>query len=229
MNNRITLSKAMKLYNGRSMPELILKMSLLSMGVYALMLAFIFLIGLAGGDDSVTVRSEMAGSLMADSFFMISAGLINIIMAQMTYEKHMPGGKFFRTVKGGFDTYKKASTAICISRVAIAAIITAFASLLHISGIVPMKYGIVTTVTVFVLVLVAMCICNFLSMRLSSTVSFFFALIIYFVIGIAAVIILEVTGGTPGIVQLVPAVTTAVLLPVSHNMLMKVYKEKRWN
>ena len=111
MNNRITLSKAMKLYNGRSMPEFILKMSLVSICIYAVIIVYKVLMILLRGDGTEELQSEMADSSLSSSFLLFSAGMISLVMSQLTFEKHMPGGKFFRTVKGGFDTYKKASAA----------------------------------------------------------------------------------------------------------------------
>ena len=60
MNNRITLSKALKLYNGRSMPEFILKMSLVSICMYAVIIVYKVLMILLRGDGTEELQSEMA-------------------------------------------------------------------------------------------------------------------------------------------------------------------------
>ena len=218
----------MKLYNGRSMPEFILKMSLVSICIYAVIIVYKVLMILLRGDGTEELQSEMADSSLSSSFLLFSAGMISLVMSQLTFEKHMPGGKFFRTVKGGFDTYKKASAAICISKVAVVAILADFAMLLHISGIAPMRYGIAAPVTMFIFFTLAMGICNFFYMASdvsdNSLKSTFIALIVFFIAGIAV----AVNEDRLGKVHLIIAAVAAVLLPVSHIMLMKNYEKKRW-
>lgn len=224
----ITMSKALKLYNGRSMGEMMLKTSLFSIGSYAATLLLFVLMGAVSSGGFDAARNDIGESMVSDTILVIDTAIINLILSQLTFEKHMPGGKFFRTVNGGFDTYRKASSAVCISRIVNIAVTAATAGLLHISGIMKLKYGMASVITAIIFLVLAIGICNLISMIFNSTLSAFLSTAVFSVIGITAIIILRENGGRLGAVQLIAAAAAAVLVPVSQIMLMKVYKEKRW-
>ena len=99
-------SQALKLYSGKSIGEMIFFFAGIALvGYLSTILIFLLLIGLDNG--FANARQEICDTLMSNMFLAIDGGIVTSLMSLMTYDKEIPGGKYFRSVKGGFETYKK--------------------------------------------------------------------------------------------------------------------------
>lgn len=226
-HNALTLSQALKLYNGSSLPKLTVQLAG-CMVLYYVGSIFIFtvLIGLDRG--FAAAHEEVCKTLMSNMYFAIVGGITIAVFSLFTYEKLLPGGKFFRTVKGGFDTYKKMRTAFELS--------TSIALCLYsgiicvINAIIPiMEHGTGTCISVAVFLLLGECLTNFINTIKNGLARSVLNLLILFALSLVGVFTAYFNSGTLSIVHVTAAILAIVLMPISHNLMLANYKKYRWD
>lgn len=222
----ITISQALKLYNGSSLPKMTILVGCIMAAIYiAAIIVFTVLIGLESG--FAAVRKEVSEAHMGNMLLLfgsIGAAVISLL----TYEKKLPGGKFFRSVKGGFETYKKMRTALLLSNIfgicLYAGIICA------INAAVPiMEYGTATCVSFVIFLMLGIGFVNLINMLKTELARSLLNVIVFFLFGFAGVFTVWFNDGKLWIIHIIAAVIAAVFIPVTHKLMLNNYRKHRWD
>lgn len=214
----ISLFKAFKLYTGRNFFRNILEATALCTVMY-IIYRWMFS---KDGDLDLFPKGDLT--------MLIPAGLICLIMTMAEYDKKMPGGKFFRTVKGGFDTFVKCRITWVLLLIATVILYSSIAALLHVTGIFPLKYGVSTCISAVIFLILANGITSFSfiiknesARAVISTISFLMTEIV----GVTA--LLAGTDGQLGMIHVITLIAAVILLIVSTKAMLRSYKKNRWN
>ena len=114
--SKLTVSQAMKLYTGTGLAETILGLAAYDLIFYigasvCMTLLVMFGEGISYPEAVRNISETPAG----DCIMVFAPAIINVIILLSQYNKDKPGGKLFRTVKGGFDTFVSYRTGAYIS------------------------------------------------------------------------------------------------------------------
>lgn len=228
-NNKkeLTLSQALQLYNGASFPKLTLQFVGYTVLFYlASMVFFTFIIGLEHG--FAEAQKEISENLLSSIYLGIVGGVSIAILSLLTYEKKLPGGKFFRSVKGGFATYRKMRIASELSIVIGICLYTGVICALN--AVLPiMVYGTATCISAAVFILLGTGVVNLVNMMKNDLARSILNIIVLFAFGLAGVLTVFIGGGQLGIVHIVVAILAVVLIPVSHHLMLASYRKHRWD
>lgn len=221
------MSQAVKIYNGSSLPFLTLQFTCILTVMYVVTIAFFFLMTCAERGFAAA-REELFESFMSNMYLAICGGFGVAVVSVQTFEKKLPGGKFFRSVKGGFDTYKKVRTALLLS--VIIGICLYIGIIGALNAVVPiMNYGAATCVSVAVFLLLGVGIVNLISVIKNDLARTVLSFMQMFVLSVVGVFIVHITKGELGIVHIIAAILGIVLIPVSHKLMLASYRKRRWN
>lgn len=223
----LTLSQALQLYNGASLPKLTLQLVGYMVVFYVASIAFFtFMIGLDKG--FAEAHKQISENLLISIYLGIVGGVSIAILSLLTYEKKLPGGKFFRSVKGGFTTYRKMRTAFQLSIVIgiclYTGIICALNALLPI-----MVHGTAICISVAVFLLLGTGVVNLVNMMKNDLARSILNIIVLFAFGLTGVLTVLVGEGQLGLVHLVTAILAVVLMPISHHLMLASYRRHRWD
>lgn len=224
--SELTISQALKIYTGSGLPSYILQFSLIMAVMYfSSLIVFV----LAGAEKGFAAGYErVCKTPVSGLYFGGIECLTMVVFSFMTFEKNMPGGKFFRSVKGGFDTYKKMKTAQEMSTVISICLFTVI--ICAVNAVIPIiKNCVSTCVSSAVFVLLGMCIVNFMSIIKNNIVRYMIDTLLMAAIVNIGVLTIAISEGKIGIVQITAAVLTALLIPVSHKIMLSSYRKRRWN
>ena len=219
MNNNtpLTCSEALKLYSGKSISKMILFITGIALGLYLFIVLYVLLMN--GLDNGSANSDDMLATIMAivsNIFLALEGGIITTLLSQMTYEKENPGGKLFRSVKGGYDTYIKMRVGNLIT--AIVVIFLFLGIICAINAVFPiLMYGTATCISMLFFLLLNIGICTLLSMIVSD------------IIGLIGIMSVLITSGRLGWIQIAAGAAAIVLIPISFKLMINNYKEKRWN
>ena len=106
----------------------------------ATLLTMVLLPALDGGNIT-TVWSDYNASAITNTFLTMDAGIVLMITGLIHYDKQLPGGKYFRTVNGGFDTYRKMKNASLIARVITLISIMGAGAIIDRLGLFKLAFG----------------------------------------------------------------------------------------
>ncbi|MDE7089282.1 MAG: hypothetical protein K2O54_04105 [Prevotella sp.] len=223
----LTISQALKMYNGSSLPMLTLQFSCIMEALYIASIAFFTL--LIGAENGFAAAREEVSETLMGSMFLAMDGSISVAMISvLTYEKKLPGGKFFRTVKGGFDTYKKMRAALILST--IIGICLYMGIICVLNAVIPiMIYGTATCISVSVFLLLGVGIVNLVNVIKNDLVRTLLNLILLIALSLVGVFTVYSSDGRLGIVHIISAILAIVLIPISHKLMLVSYRKHRWN
>lgn len=226
-NSSLTISQALKVYNGSSLPKMIFMFSCMMTLIYIGTIVFFFLmIGLQ--DGIAAARKAVIESPISSIFLAMYEGIDVVIISVMTYEKKIPGGKFVRSVKGGFETYKKVRTALTITT--IIAICLSMSIIGALNAAVPiMIHSTATCISVGVFLILGIGAANFVNMIENEFARGFLNVIILFALSILGVLTVHFGDGKLGIVHIIAAILAVLLIPISHNMMLASYRKNHWD
>lgn len=226
-NNRSSLpwNKAYNIYTGRTFPKMAAQMSLLLLGMYFCFKLFMLFFDFLDDDDPDGVHSLWTNDMIATLF----CGIITTIRMNATYNKETPGGKFFRTVKGGFDTFKKAHYSMAAESTVVAFIFCAAAGILSAAGFAPLSYGAASCVSIFIFVVLARAVGSFVSMTDNSILRSVLLIITGYPIAAMGIVSLILTDGKLGAVHIAAAAAAVVLTVLSEITVVRNYRKKHWD
>ncbi|MBR1592512.1 MAG: hypothetical protein IJ666_05820 [Ruminococcus sp.] len=229
-NNKSTLtfSQALKLYTGNSIQKFVLKSVPVTFLAYmATLVCFHILLGLENG--IAAAHKEITESLISDMFMMMDCTIGIAIIMTLTFEKRLPGGKFFRTTKGGFDTYKKMRAALSIAIITLVVLYISAVYIVNAVGIFPLSNGFGSCVSTAIFLILAVGINNFAYMIKNDVARSLTNLFVFFVFGIIGILSAEVVDGSLGIFHLIMAIMTVGVVPISHKLMLENYRKNRWD
>lgn len=223
----LTISQALKIYNGSGLLSLTLQFSCMIAALYISSIAFFtLLIGTENG--FAAAREEVSDSLISSMFLAMDGSIAVFITSVLTYEKKLPGGKFFRSVKGGFDTYKKMRAAAVLSN--IIGICLYIGIICILNAVFPiMIYGTATCVSVAVFLLLGVGIVNLVSVIKNDFVGTLLKIILLLALSLVGMFSVYAGEGKLGIVHIIAAILAIVLIPISHKLMLASYRKHRWN
>lgn len=224
----LTISQALKLYNGSSgLIKLPLQWTGLIVTLYlSTIIFFTLLIGFENG--FAAAWEEVSEELMSNMFFAIQGSIATALLSGFTYEKNIPGGKFFRTVKGGFDTYKKMRTAFTLSTVIMICLFTGI--ICAINAVIPiMLHGTVTCISVAVFLLLGTGITNLINLLENALARSVLNIVILFALGLVGVFTVYISNGKLGMIHMTAVILAIMLIPISHRLMLTSYKKHRWD
>lgn len=221
----LTLSQALKLYYGTGIPKLTLQFSCIMAAIYLGAIAFLtLLLGLENG--FAEAHEEISEKLISNMLFAMVGGVAAAVLSVLTYEKPLPGGKFFRTVKGGFATYKKLRAALELTTVIGICLYAGIISI--INAVIPiMLHGTATLVSVAVFLVLGMGVANLINTMKNSLARSIVTVIMQFPLSLAGVF--TAFDGKLGLVHIIALILAIVLIPVSHNVMLTSYRKHRWD
>ncbi|WP_455530742.1 hypothetical protein [Ruminococcus sp.] len=221
----VSYGEAYRIYTGRSFTSSIVVISIGAVAFFAGIMLFMALLMLADNDDT---------DLRSKSFFSITLAAVYcnmLIMTRMLYsfDKGAPGGKYFRTVKGGFDTFAKAQKAFIAEGAVVVFAFCAFLALLGGLGIIDIGNAVGSCLMLFITVFLARAIASFgrlIKKPVTRTIVIMFLL---YIVNIFGIMLIESSGGKIGVLQIVPAAAAVVLTVISEALVLSDYRKTRWD
>ncbi len=225
-SNTLTHDQAYKVYTGNGMLLHVLKIS--GFGILINLLAFFFyaiLFVFINGNISEAI-SEVNGRF-ALIIFGVSA-FIAVAMIDVDYDKQLPGGKYFRTVKGGYDTYKKMRDSLLIVRMVSLGLIMLWGILCNMVGLLKYPNGVVDVVYIVAPLMISIgfinlinLIDNYEAMRSVSLLVIVFA----YLLGL----VYSAFDDADVIVALIVAAVSIPFIAVTHKVMLSNYRKNRWD
>ena len=222
--SHLTVSQALKFYTGTGLAGTILGLAAYEViffaGAYAMMT---LVIALSEGISLSNAVSNIAEAPAGDCVMAFAPALINYRSA--------PGGKLFRTVKGGFDTFARERVGIYISTVLAALIFCIFAFLLDLIGIAKTQNGLSAVIAVFVSSLMSLGAGTFALLIPGDALRGFASVLISFVTGAGVAIVLNILRTLNGslLPHIIAGIVGAALMIISAKVYLSYYKKNLWN
>jgi len=226
-SNTLTLSQAHKIYTGDSMGLYALKLCVGGVLMYSASLLSFIIIGLLDEGSFTEAMKDLRSTPMANVFLMLDIGIILTIFGLMSYEKQYPGGKLFRTVKGGFDTYKKMKNANLMIRITAMIFVLAYSAFLDITGLLKLTGGPKDVLFIGACLLAGLWLLNLTSLIKNPAVRGALSVIVMFGAGVCGIMIPQITKAL--IVPIVIAIVSLPLVIITHIVLLKSYKKHYWD
>ena len=194
-HNSLTLSQAHKLYTGNSMGTSAMILSLFGILSYLASLLFIFLTSWISRGNAAEAMQELNGTTVVNILLAVDSGIILMITGLINYDKQYPGGKYFRSVTGGFETYRKLKSASLITRIAALSAVMIFGALTDILGIIRFTNGMSDCFYIGAFLLVSVALVNFMGLIKNPAVRGFLTPFVVFAAGVFGVMLPRVFDG----------------------------------
>ncbi|WP_295081220.1 hypothetical protein [Ruminococcus sp.] len=218
----ITYAKAYRIYRGRGFAENAAKYSLLMLGLFLMSMLLLSTISYLSGEG-------FSDSDAADTFVPVWGGMTAMLRMFQYFEKNSPGGKFFRTVKGGFDTFVRADIMNAAECILTTLVFFAAAALLEAAGLIRLEYGINSCISAFIFTMLFVAVSMLIKLMGNRVLAgVCFGTVFLIMIG-AESAVMSLTGGKIGAPHIAVAAAAAVILPVSLRAVHTNYRKKYWD
>lgn len=221
-NDRLTYSQAVKAYYGEGIVTLFLKNLFfpIAFTVIAMLIIILF------DHDEFREDNKVLYMMM-----LISQTICFMLYFQKSFERYRPGGKFLRTIKGGFNSYMKAITASTAMAAASSIFLCTAAAVCGKFGIITLSNSGKTCLAMAFILLIYVGIAGFFRNIRNEKVRGFLAGFLYYImivtsIGVGAV---EVINKLPFAVYAVLAAAAVIIIPLSLIVHLKYYRKKCWD
>ena len=232
--NELSVFQAYRLYTGDGLLENIFMFSVSEMLLYFVLscsnrFAFFSLSEQSFFDTLKIVFANLSRRDESDLFSCMIGLVVGIgVLLIQRYDKSTPGGKFFHTVKGGFDTFKKYRVGVFLSILIPVILCATEVFLFDRFEIIGMDGGIVYSiciVTAVVFALIAYCFFSRIKNKISSAVIGFLTIIIC-VLFFGVLVMIEAETLVPYIIIFAIGI---VLLLISMRSYFSFYKRVYWD
>ncbi len=225
--NNSTLSQALSIYTGDSIPKFIFRFTAFATLLYAGTVLFFFLMIALQSGFSRTYE-DFKGDAFIAMYIGMDIAIVIAVTLLSTYEKDEPGGKFFRSVSEGFDAFTKMRTALTLAVPASTIVSLAVIFLINTAAGFDKKIAAICLSTGAFLLL-AIALANFLNMIGSKTARGLLTTLMLMIFGAGGAMLAFEKDDRLGIIQIIAAVLGIVLLPVSNRAFLAHYRKKRWD
>ena len=157
----------------------------------------------------------------------MDAGIVLMITGLIHYDKHLPGGKFFRTVNGGFDTYRKMKNASLIARVIALISIMVIGAIIDRMGLFKLSFGASDVIYIGAFLLISIGLVNFMNLIKNPAVRGFLTPFTVFAAGLLGVILPNILEGNI-FFALAVAVIAVPFNVISQKVMLNDYKKNKW-
>lgn len=227
-SNSLTLSQAHKIYTGNSMGLYTLKLSVGGVLMYLATLLTMVLLPALDGGNITTVWSDYNVSAITNTFLTMDAGIVLMITGLIHYDKQLPGGKYFRTVNGGFDTYRKMKNASLIARVITLISIMGAGAIIDRLGLFKLAFGTSDVIYIGAFLLISIGLVNFMNLIRNPVVRGLSTPFIIFAAGLLGVILPNILDGKIYF-ALAVAVIAVPFIVISQKVMLNDYKKRKWS
>ena len=227
-SNSLTLSQAHKIYTGDSMGMFALKLSIGGILMYSATIFTFFIIMLLSEGNVSGALKELSGTALINTFLTMDADIVLMITGLIHYDKQFPGGKYFRTVNGGFDTYRKMKNASLIARVIALISIMGAGAIIDRLGLFKLSFGTNDVIYIGAFLLISIGLVNFMNLIKNPAVRGLSTPFIIFAAGLLGVILPNILDG-----KIYFAIAVAVIavpfIVISQKVMLNDYKKNKWN
>lgn len=225
----LTVSQALNLYTGTGLPGTILGLAayevLFYLGAFVCMTLMIML---GEGISFPEAVSNIAETPAGDCVMVFAPGLINCIVLLQQFNRDQPGGKLFRTVKGGFGTFVNYRTGAYISELLSMLLFGSAVLLLDIAGIAKIHGGLSAVIALVVSNIAAIGVVTFILPAKNEFVLGAGSVITMFAITGSCTMLLPALSDSL-IPHLITGIAGAVLVAVSSKVYFAHYRNNRWD
>ena len=221
----VSYGDAYRIYTGRSFTNGIVLFSIGAVVMFAGVMLLMTLMMLADNDDT---------DLRSKSFFSITiaavyCNMLIITRIQSSFAKGVPGGKYFRTVKGGFDTFAKAQKAFIAEGAVAVLVFCAFLAVLDCFGIIDIGNAAGSCLMLFITVFLARAIASFGRLIKKPVTRTIIMMFVLYAVNIFGIMLIETSGGKIGVLQVVLAAAALILTIISEALVLRDYRKTRWD
>ncbi len=227
-SNSLTLSQAHKIYTGNSMGLYALKLSAGGILMYLATLLTMVLLPALDGGNITTVWSDYNASAITNTFLTMDAGIVLMITGLIHYDKQLPGGKYFRTVNGGFDTYRKMKNASLIARVITLISIMGAGAIIDRLGLFKLAFGTSDVIYIGAFLLISIGLVNFMNLIRNPVVRGLSTPFIIFAAGLLGVILPNILDGKIYFALAVAVIAVPIIM-ISQKVMLNDYKKRKWS
>lgn len=227
-SNTLTLSQANKIYTGDGMGLHALKIGIGGILMYSATIFTFFIMTLLSKGNVSDALKELNASELINKFLTIDAGIIVMITGLMHYDKQLPGGKYFRTIKGGFDTYRKMKNASLIARVIALILIMIFGACFDRLGIFKLAHGTSDVVYSGAFLLISIGVVNFMNLIIKPAVTGILTTFAIFAIAMLGMILPTVLDGNIYFALAIAVIAVPFIL-ISQKIMLNDYKKNKWD
>lgn len=227
-SNSLKLSQAHKIYTGDSMGMFALKLSIGGILMYSATIFTFFIIMLLSEGNVSDAMKELSGTALINTFLTMDAGIILMITGLMQYDKQFPGGKYFRTVNGGFDTYRKMKNASLIARVIALISIMLVGAIFDRLGLFKLSFGTNDVIYIGAFLLISIGLVNFMNLIRNPVVRGLSTPFIIFAAGLLGVILPNILDGKIYFALAVAVIAVPIIM-ISQKVMLNDYKKRKWS
>ncbi len=149
--SKLTVSQALKLYTGTGLAGTILGLAAFELAFYiGAAVCMTLMIMLGEGIPYPEAVKNISETPAGDCMMAFAPSVINCIVLLSQYRKDKPGGKLFRTVNGGFDTFMRYRAGVYISMLLSLVIYGSAVLLLTLIGVLGLHGGSSAVIAVVV-------------------------------------------------------------------------------
>lgn len=224
-NDRLTYSQAVKVCYG----ENLLKSFLLSLCYPVIVMSSGLLMMFIMNPDEFRNDNSMFVYMLMN----MSQSVFLLLFVMRRFDKNTPGGKFLRTVKGGFNTYERAVIAITIMLVFDSIVFCGGMAALEALGLITLKNAGRSCAMISLVFLTGVGIIGFfrnIKSNSGRTIAYSF---VYILIVIAGMALSDITDGAEGYVfeciLLILSFASVILITLSLYCHLKFYKKHCWD
>lgn len=220
----VSYGDAYRIYTGRSFTNGIVLFSIGAVVMFAGVMLLMTLMMLSDGD-----YTEGKTSFFSITIAAVYCNMLIITRIQSSFAKGVPGGKYFRTVKGGFDTFAKAQKAFIAEGAVAVLVFCAFLAVLDCFGIIDIGNAAGSCLMLFITVFLARAIASFGRLIKKPVTRTIIMMFVLYAVNIFGIMLIETSGGKIGVLQIVLAAAAVVLTVISEALVLRDYRKTRWN
>lgn len=229
-NRSLTCSEALKLYTGKNIAETLVKVTIMAACLLGVFTMLVWGIGIFAKDmDAAMIKEMCERSFSIGLGLSIYCAIGSFMMYARTFERGLPGGKFFRTVKGGFDTYKKVRFAQHFAAMYAVVIYYVMLVILMKAGLISVRFGLNACISAALFTILSMCVVNFLTVVQEPLRRGYLMTIPLMAFPAAGILLLELTDGRLGVLHIVVAVLDVAGSIISQKVMLSFFKKHRWD
>ncbi|WP_044973658.1 hypothetical protein [Ruminococcus sp. HUN007] len=229
-NSKISISDAMKIYNGTDPVKQTLIMWSILTSVFLMVYTFIRITAAASGEMIGPDDGEVISGISRTTFTMFM-GFTSILGSFMVlfqeFYKESAGGKYFRSVCGGFDTYSRMKSGQMFHCIFGNALFSVLVFLINaVFHLVSSCFGV--CVTVFLVSLSGVAVGRLICMIKNQIAK---SMLFCGFMGVYALIctcIVGITDGKLTSVHIVLLILAVIMIPFAHFTDLKNYRKKHW-
>lgn len=227
--SKLTVSQALKLYTGTGLLGTIIGLAVYELAFFiSASVCMTLIIMLSEGISYPEAVQNVSETPAIDCIMAFAPALINVIVLLSQYGKNKPGGKLFRTVKGGFETFVSYRTGAYTSMIFSMIIYGGVVLVLALVGVLGLHGGVSAVIATIVSSIAAMGIVTFmLPIKNDAVLGFASVVATCAITAVCTPLLPALTDSL--IPHLIIGIIGAVLVAVSTRVYFRHYRMTHWD